>query len=81
MLLSTLEMPPVEEEVGGGRPILECMEHGAAEIEGTSMVMIGAVRACGLMLVISTSFTKSMPMTFSIIIMIEGRSHNCGEES
>jgi hypothetical protein len=67
--LSTLKRPP-EEEIRGGVAVLEHVEHEAADVEGTSMVMVSVVEACGLMLVISMSFTKSMPISLAIIIII-----------
>jgi hypothetical protein len=70
MLFRTLKMLPVEEEVGGGGAVPEHVERGVDEEEGTSMEMIGYVEACGLMSVILMSFTNSMPMIFSIIIII-----------
>jgi hypothetical protein len=61
MLLSTLKIPAKEEEEveGGGAAVPERVERGAAKVEGTSMV-------------ISLSLMKSMPVTFSIIIIIYG---------
>jgi hypothetical protein len=62
MLLSTLKISP-EEVAGGGAAVPERVEHGAAEVEGTSMVITGAAGNWGLRLVISMPFTKSMPVT------------------
>jgi hypothetical protein len=45
MLLSTLKTPPEEEEevAKGGGAVSEWVERGAAEVEGTSIVMVGVV--------------------------------------
>jgi hypothetical protein len=52
MLLSTLKISP-EEVAGGGAAVPERVEHGTAEVEGTSMVITGATGNWGLRLVIS----------------------------
>jgi hypothetical protein len=74
MLLSTLKTSPEEEEevVGIGVAEPEHVEQGAAEVEGTSIEMTRAVRNYSLRLVISWSFSKSIFVTFLIIIMIWG---------
>jgi hypothetical protein len=60
--LSTLKTPLEEEEevVGGGRAVPECVERGAAEVEGTSLVMMGAAGNYGLRSEISWSFKNSI---------------------
>jgi hypothetical protein len=64
-------MPSEEEEVVGGVVATpERVERGVAEVEGTSIEVTGAVGNYGLRSVISWSFTKSIFVTFSIIIMI-----------
>jgi hypothetical protein len=72
--LERLKIPPEEEEevAGGGATVPEHLEWGAAEVEGTSMVITRAAGNWGLRSVISLSLMKSMPMTFSIIIIIYG---------
>jgi hypothetical protein len=54
--LSTLRTPPEEEEEGGadgGAAELERVDRGGAEVEGTSLVMIGATGNCGFRSMIS----------------------------
>jgi hypothetical protein len=73
--LSTLRTPPEEEEEGGadrGAAELERVDRGGAEVEGTSLVMIGATGNCGFRSMISWSMRNSIPDTFSIIIVICG---------
>jgi hypothetical protein len=74
LLLSTLKTPPEEEEevAGGGGVVPERVERGATKVEGTSLVMTGAVKNYGLRSVVSWSFKNSILDTFSIIIMICG---------
>jgi hypothetical protein len=74
ILLSPLKTPLEEEEEWseGGGAVLERVERGVAEEEGTSIVMVGAVGFWGLRSVISWSFENSHPVTLLIIIIICG---------
>jgi hypothetical protein len=72
MLLSTIRTPLEEEgdTTGEGAAVLEQLERGPIEGEGTSIDMPGSFRNCGLRSVISWSFRNSILDAFSIIIMI-----------
>jgi hypothetical protein len=74
ILLSALRTPPEEEEerARGEGPEPEQVVRGAAEEEGTSMVMVGVVGFWGLRSVFSWSFMNSLPVTISIRIIICG---------
>jgi hypothetical protein len=61
---------PQDATGGGKRWRRRARAGGAAEVEGTSEVMVSSIGACGLISVMKTSFTNSILITFMIIIII-----------